>query len=232
MKFYTSNFNFFLSLIKKNKINININLFNKLFIYRVKTQKKFEKKIGTLPEDLKVTKRCFYYIVNPSWERIFFTNLDFSIFIFITKFNFNFIFEVIGTYYIELIKYLSFDWGDYILKIVDYNLIYDFSGLKSLKRFYTYDFFSTNFLLMLKNSYKIFSPYNKFSDTDYLELLFLSIDYVLVPYYYIEEWFHVQFESYLTFFKILLIKHYSNPKFKTVYYKLITRKNFYLNKII
>ena len=114
-------------------------------------------------------------------------NLDFSIFIFITKLNINFVLGILNTYYRDLALYFYFDFQEYLFKIFTYNLIYDFSGIKSLKRFYVYDFFFSNFFLSLKNNYKIFSAYNKFSDADYSELLLLSSEYVLVPYYYLEE---------------------------------------------
>lgn len=99
----------------------------------------------------------------------------------------------------------------------------DLSGLKSIKRIYL-----NNFFLSFKNMYKYFSPYSRFFDFDNVDLILLFLEYLTVPYYYLEEWFRIQLESYITYIKILLIKYYSNPKYKITHSNMIYKIKFYI----
>lgn len=82
----------------------------------------------------------------------------------------------------EFFYYLFHDLQVHLFKVVYNRETMDLSGLKSIKRIYL-----NNFFLSFKNMYKYFSPYSRFFDFDNVDLILLFLEYLTVPYYYLEE---------------------------------------------
>lgn len=222
------NYYFFITIIYnkvKNSVNINRffhnylfmfnNSFTKLFIFIIKCGKKYEKKVETFKPDLEVTKRHFHYIVNPYWLNIFIINLDLSIFFITTKINFNFIAGIINEYYWYLYKYIYFKLENYIELLITNAEMFDLSGLKILDRYYIDNIYLNNVILFIKNLHYEFACYSYCLDYDYLDLRILIFDFLITPYYFLEEWFVVQLESWIILGRIIFVIHYSDQKIKT-----------------
>ena len=199
--------NYFNNFLTKNFIKIN------------KFENKFEDKVGSFGHDLEVTKRHFNFIVNPLWERIFEINVEFFVSAFITKYNFNFFLAIINRYYLDICIFYFIQISFYTDIIVLRHDSFDLSGVKVLTRDYMYLVYKKSNLSNLKNIHYIISPYSIFFDFDYLKLIYLTFEFTTVPFYYLEEYFVIQLESWIIFFRILLIKHYSDQKIQTAYNK-------------
>ena len=183
----------------------------------MRLEKKYDKKIATFKPDLEVTKRHFHYIVNPYWLKIFIWNLELSHFFNITKINYDFLFGVFNDYYRYLYSYIYFKIENYIELWTVYAETYDLSGWKVLSRFYIDSIFSNNTLLFIKNIHYEFEYYSYCLDYDYIDLRILIFDFLIVPYYFLEEWFEVQLESWIIFGRILFVIYYSDQKIKTTH---------------
>lgn len=211
----------------RNYLYVFNNFFSELFIFVIKCEKKYEKKIGTFKPDLEVTKRHFNYLVNPQWLLIFIMNLDISIYSITTKFDYEFVTQVILKYYKFLYYYIFFKVENYIELLVTHLETVDISGLKTLDRYYIDNIYLNNTTLFIKNLHYEFSCYSDCLDYDYLDLRILIFDFLIVPYHFLEEWFVVQLESWIILGRIIFVIHYSDQKIKTAHSnKVISLDNF------
>lgn len=191
------------------------NSYSEFFMFVIKSGRKYEKKIATFKPDLEVTKRHFHYVVNPYWLKIFIINLDLSIFFITTKIDYDFIAVTINNYYRYLYGYIFFKIENYVELWALHAETYDLSGLKTLSRFYIENIYSYNTFTFIKNLHHEFSCYSYCLDYDYLDMRILIFDFLCTPYYFLEEWFEVQLESWIILGRILLVIHYSDQKIKT-----------------
>ena len=193
------------------------NFYNLYYIKKIKYDKKFEEKVETFKPDLEITKFIFNFTVNPSWLQIFIINLELSVFSFITKIDFDFIFGHIFAYFSDLYVYIYFDIERYVELWTEYLETHDLSGLKDRSRYYIEDMFTMNNISFLKNIHNEFSTYSSCFDFEYINLRILIFDFIIVPYHFLEEWFVVQLESWIILGRIIAVIHYSDQKIKTAY---------------
>lgn len=149
-------------------------------------------------------------------------NLDISIYSITTKFDYEFVTQIILKYYKFLYYYIFFKVENYIELSVTHLETVDISGLKTLDRYYIDNIYLNNITLFIKNLHYEFSCYSDCLDYDYLDLRILIFDFLIVPYHFLEEWFVVQLESWIILGRIIFVIHYSDQKIKTAHSNKVT----------
>lgn len=209
---------FFNLLIIKNytiknpvySLNYRFVVKNPTLIYKI--IKKYDKKLKSLKKDWVVTQKYFYFFINVNWEDIF------TFFIYISTHVQNLLINYI---YILNFTIKNTLYSKYNIIEDLYCIIYsktkfnDFNKITYFKKkFNLFNQFISNFNIKL--TLKLFVDFlfikNTLNSFEFLTISWLCFEYIMVPYYYLDHWFEIQLESLIIYFKILLIKHYSNSK--------------------